>query len=55
VSPTEAARGLLIATGANSLLKAILAVGLGAPSMRLTIALVLGGTVLLSVLAAWMV
>jgi uncharacterized membrane protein (DUF4010 family) len=55
VTPTEAARGLLIATGANSLLKAILAVGLGAPSMRLPIALVLGGTVLLSVLAAWMV
>lgn len=55
VTPTEAARGLLIATGANSLLKAIMAVGLGASAMRLPIALVLGGTVLLSVLAAWMV
>jgi uncharacterized membrane protein (DUF4010 family) len=49
---TEAARGLVIAAGANSLLKGIMAISLGSPAMRRPILLVLGGTVLLSALAA---
>ncbi len=55
IATSEAARGVLIATGANSLLKAALALGLGAPSLRRPIALILGGTVLVAALAAWLV
>lgn len=50
----EAARAVLIAAGANSLLKAVLAVSLGASSMRRPIVIVLGATVLFSALAAWL-
>ena len=55
IGAPEAARGVLIATGANSLLKAALAIGLGSPLMRKPIALVLGATVLLAVAAAWLI
>jgi uncharacterized membrane protein (DUF4010 family) len=48
----EAARGLLIAAGANSLLKGAIAISLGSPAMRRPILIVLGGTVALSALAA---
>jgi uncharacterized membrane protein (DUF4010 family) len=51
----EAARAVLIAAGANSLLKAVLAISLGGVAMRRPILLVLGGTVLASALAAWLV
>jgi uncharacterized membrane protein (DUF4010 family) len=50
----EAARAVLIAAGANSLLKAAMAVSLGGAAMRYPIILVLGGTVLCSALAAWL-
>ena len=51
----EAARAVLIAAGANSLLKAVLAISLGGVAMRRPILLVLGGTVLASALAAWLI
>ena len=50
----EATRALLVAAGANSLLKAVIAVSLGARTMRLPIALVLGCTVVLAGLCAWL-
>ncbi len=52
---TEAARAVLIAAGANSLLKAAMAFGLGSHTMRWPVAIVLGGTIALSALAAWLV
>lgn len=55
IAPPDAARAVLIAAGANSLLKAGLAIGIGAPSLRLPISLVLGATVALAGLAAWLV
>ncbi|MEX1010134.1 MAG: MgtC/SapB family protein [Chthoniobacterales bacterium] len=51
----EAARAVLIAAGANSLLKAALAISLGGEAMRRPILLVLGGTVVASALAAWLI
>jgi uncharacterized membrane protein (DUF4010 family) len=50
-----AARAVLIAAGANSLLKAGMAVSLGSAAMRRPVALVLGATVLTAALAAWLV
>ncbi|MEX1111745.1 MAG: MgtC/SapB family protein [Chthoniobacterales bacterium] len=47
-----ATRAVLIAAGANSLLKAGMAVSLGSPAMRRPVALVLGATVLVAALAA---
>ena len=54
MGPAEAARGVLIAAGANSLLKGILAVALGGPSLRWPVIIVLGATVLVSAFAAWL-
>lgn len=55
ITTDEAARAVLIAGGANSLLKAALAIILGAPAMRRPVATVLGGTVVLAGIAAWLV
>ncbi len=55
MAATEAARAVLIAAGANSLLKAIMAISLGGPAMRRPILLTLGATVLCSALAAWLI
>ena len=49
-----AARAVLIAAGANSLLKAGMAVSLGSAAMRRQVALVLGATVLAAAVAAWL-
>jgi uncharacterized membrane protein (DUF4010 family) len=49
----ELARAVIIAAGANSLLKGAMAFALGGRTMRTPVAAVLGSTVLLSVLAAW--
>jgi uncharacterized membrane protein (DUF4010 family) len=54
VPATEAARAVLLAAGANSLLKAALAITLGAGTMRRPIALVLGATFVLALAAAWL-
>jgi uncharacterized membrane protein (DUF4010 family) len=54
-STTEAARGLLIAAGANSLLKGSMAISFGSPGMRRPILIVMGGTVALSALAALLI
>ncbi len=54
VGTDTAARAVLIAAGANSLLKAGMAVSLGSPAMRRPVALVLGATVLVAALAAWL-
>ncbi len=54
VSTGEATRALLVAAGANSLLKAFIAVSLGARTMRMPIALVLGGTIVVAALCAWL-
>ena len=49
----NATRALLVAAGANSLLKLGLAASLGAASMRAPVALVLGATTTLAAIAAW--
>jgi uncharacterized membrane protein (DUF4010 family) len=54
VGADVAARAVLLAAGANSLLKAGLAVSLGSAVMRRPVALVLGVTVLMAALAAWL-
>lgn len=54
IGPSDAARAVLIAAGANSLLKAALAIGIGGPSLRRPVSLVLGSTVALAGLAAWL-
>jgi len=51
----EAARAVLIAAGANSLLKAAMAVSLGGSSLRRPVIIVLGSTVLLSAAAALLI
>jgi len=51
----EAARAVLIAAGANSLLKAVMAISLGGPSLRRPVIIVLGSTVLLSAAAALLI
>jgi len=51
----EASRAILIAAGANSLLKGAMAVGLGGAAMRRPTAIVLAATVVLAALAAWVV
>ena len=55
LSASEASRAILIAAGANSLLKGAMAVGLGGAAMRRPTAIVLAATVLLAALAAWVV
>jgi uncharacterized membrane protein (DUF4010 family) len=55
ISCVDAARAILIAAGANSLLKASLALALGSPTLRRPVGLVLGVTILLAGLAAWLV
>jgi len=55
IAATEAARGVIIAAGANSFLKAALAVSLGSSALRRPVILVLGGTVVLSIAAAWLI
>lgn len=55
IGTVEAARAVLIATGANSLLKGAMAVSLGSTSMRAPVILVLGGTVVFCAIAAWLV
>lgn len=52
---TEATRAVLIAAGANSLLKAAMAVSLGGSSLRRPVIIVLGSTVLLSAAAALLI
>ena len=52
---TEAARAVLIAAGANSILKAGMAFALGSPTMRGSVAVVLGSTIVLAALAAWLI
>ena len=47
-------RALLIAAGANSLLKAVLAVALGGHAMQRPVVLVLGATVICAAGAAWL-
>ena len=54
VSIDNAVRAVLIAAGANSLLKAGMAVSLGSEAMRRPVALVLGATVVAAALAAWL-
>jgi uncharacterized membrane protein (DUF4010 family) len=54
VTAEQAVRGLLVAAGANSLLKAGMAVALGGPSMRRTVVLVLGATAACAAGAAWL-
>jgi uncharacterized membrane protein (DUF4010 family) len=55
VAATEAARALIIAAGANSLLKAAMAFSLGSRTMRQPVAIVLGSTIALAALAAWLI
>jgi uncharacterized membrane protein (DUF4010 family) len=55
VAATEAARALIIAAGANSLLKAAMAFSLGSRTMRRPVAIVLGSTIALAALAAWLI
>ena len=54
VGAGTAARAVLLAAGANSLLKAGMAVSLGSAEMRRPVALVLGATVIAAALAAWL-
>lgn len=54
VDTQAAARAVLVAAGANSLLKAGMAVSLGGAGMRFPVALVLGTTVITAALAAWL-
>lgn len=54
VGTDTAARAVLIAAGANSLLKAGMAVSLGSAEMRRPVTLVLGATVIVAGLAAWL-
>lgn len=54
IGNSEATRALLIAAGANSLLKGALAASLGSKAMRLPALSVLGATVALAALAAWL-
>ena len=54
VTAEQAVRALLVAAGANSLLKAGMAVALGGPSMRRTVVLVLGATTACAAGAAWL-
>lgn len=54
VAAEQAGRALLIAAGANSLLKAGMSAALGAPSMRRPVVLVLGATVICAAAAAWL-
>ena len=54
VTAEQAVRALLVAAGANSLLKAGMAVSLGGPSMRRTVVLVLGATTACAAGAAWL-
>ena len=54
VTAEQAVRALLVAAGANSLLKAGMAVALGGPSMRRTVVLVLGATAACAAGAAWL-
>ncbi|MFM8458965.1 MAG: MgtC/SapB family protein [Chthoniobacterales bacterium] len=49
----DATRALLVAAGANSLLKLGLATSLGSATMRAPVSLVLGATAVLAALAAW--
>jgi uncharacterized membrane protein (DUF4010 family) len=55
VASTEAARALIIAAGSNSLLKAAMAFSLGSRTMRRPVAIVLGSTIALAALAAWLI
>jgi uncharacterized membrane protein (DUF4010 family) len=55
LGPADAARAVLIAAGANSLLKGAMAVALGGRSLRGPVVIVLGTTVVLSAVAAWLV
>lgn len=55
IAANAAARGLLIAAGANSVLKTGMAVALGSHSMRRPVTIVLGTTVALALAAAWLV
>jgi uncharacterized membrane protein (DUF4010 family) len=55
LAPASAARAILIAAGANSLLKGLLALSIGSRTLRPPVALVLGATVLLAALSAWFV
>lgn len=54
VSAELATRALLVAAGANSLLKAVMAAALGGDTMRRPVAFVLGATVLAAAMAAWL-
>lgn len=54
VGTQAAARAVLVAAGANSLLKAGMAVTLGGTAMRQPVTLVLGATVVAAALAAWL-
>lgn len=54
LDPAFAARAVLIAAAANSLLKAALAVSLGSPGLRARVALVLGATAALGAGWAWL-
>lgn len=54
VAAETAARALLVAAGANSLLKAGMAVSLGSRTMRRPVMLVLGATVAVAAAAAWL-
>jgi uncharacterized membrane protein (DUF4010 family) len=50
----DATRALLVAAGANSLLKLGLAASLGGESMRAPVSVVLGSTAVLAAAAAWL-
>lgn len=54
VSIDHAVRAVLVAAGANSLLKTGMAVSLGSAAMRRPVAMVLGATVIAAALAAWL-
>jgi uncharacterized membrane protein (DUF4010 family) len=54
VGADTAARALLVAAGANSLLKAGMAASLGSAAMRRPVLLVLGTTVVVAAAAAWL-
>lgn len=51
----EGARALIIAAGANSLLKAGMAISLGSRSMQRPVALVLGATAVCAAIAVWLI
>ena len=53
IGSQDATRALLVAAGANSLLKLGLATSLGSTTMRAPVSLVLGATAVLAALAAW--